>query len=486
MKKFLIVLLCLLLVLGIGGYFGYRYVLDTYLVMDGEFIRRDVTALDLTEDDLAELEKVTELHNLKMLDLRGTSLTTEQYDWLRAELPDCEIRWMIPFQGKRYHQTDSALSISSITPEEMEDLAYFENLTTIDATAMTDLETVMALQDMYPQVEIAYQVAVGGQMLGKDATALTVENADLTELEEKLQYLPAMADITFTGTVPENEAIYGFMQNWPGITCHWDFTFLGMAVSSDTAEIDISGMGMDSMAELEAGLKYFNHLEKVVMCDTGLPSQEIDDLWKRHPETRFIWNVWIGECNLRTDTTAFIPYTFGYTGVASDPNEKLHRDDFAEMKYLVDMVCMDLGHMRPGDISFVSYMPNLEYLLLCDTEIRDISPIANCKKLKYLELFSNSISDFSPLAGCTALEDVNLGFNPIKDISGLYELENLKNIWITGFSLKKEQRQMLEESHPDARIVYATVSAVCDGWRELPNYYKQRDLLGMFYMKDDA
>ena len=63
MKKFLIVLLCLLLVLGIGGYFGYRYVLDTYLVMDGEFIRRDVTALDLTEDDLAELEKVTDLHN---------------------------------------------------------------------------------------------------------------------------------------------------------------------------------------------------------------------------------------------------------------------------------------------------------------------------------------------------------------------------------------------------------------------------------------
>ena len=56
MKKFLIVLLCLLLVLGIGGYFGYRYVLDTYLVMDGETIRRDVTELDLREDDLAELE----------------------------------------------------------------------------------------------------------------------------------------------------------------------------------------------------------------------------------------------------------------------------------------------------------------------------------------------------------------------------------------------------------------------------------------------
>ena len=486
MKKVLIVLLSLLLVLGIGGFIGYRYFQATYLMLEGELVRRDATSLDLTEHHLDELEKVAQLQELQVLDLRGSGLTLEQYDWLRAELPECEILWVIPFQGQYYHQTDSELTLSAITPEEMEQLSYFENLTSIDATAMTDLETVMALQAMYPQVEIAYQVELGGQQLRKGTTSVTVENADLAELNEKLAYLPAVSDITFTGTVPSNEEIYAFSQAWPGITCHWDFTFFGFPVSSDTAELDLSGIAMDSVEELEAGLKYFNGLQKVVMCDTGLPSEEIDALWKRHPETRFIWNVWIGDCNLRTDTTAFIPYTFGYTGVHSDPNEKLHRDDFAEMKYLVDMVCMDLGHMRPGDISFVSYMPNLEYLLLCDTEIRDISPIANCKKLKYLELFSNGISDFSPLAGCTALEDVNLGFNPIKDISSLYELENLKNIWITGFSLTKEQRQMLEESNPDARIVYATVSAVCDGWRELPNYYKQRDLLGMFYMEDDA
>ena len=41
MKKFLVILLCLLIVLGVGGYFGYRYYQDTYLVMDGETITEE-------------------------------------------------------------------------------------------------------------------------------------------------------------------------------------------------------------------------------------------------------------------------------------------------------------------------------------------------------------------------------------------------------------------------------------------------------------
>ena len=78
MKKFLVILLCLLIVLGVGGYFGYRYYQDTYLVMDGETIRRDVTELDLREDDLAELEKVAELKNLKKQKTSISRLKPEQ------------------------------------------------------------------------------------------------------------------------------------------------------------------------------------------------------------------------------------------------------------------------------------------------------------------------------------------------------------------------------------------------------------------------
>lgn len=484
MKKFWIICLCVLLVLGIGGYCGYRYFHNTYLVMDGETIRRDVTELDLREDDLAELEKVAQLQNLKVLDLRGSGLTVAQYDWLREELPDCEIRWMIPFQGQYYHQTDSELILSAITPEEMEQLSYFESLTTVDATAMMDLEAVMALQNMYPQLEVEYQVVIGDQVLPKDAAALTVENADIAELTEKLQYLPAMADITFTGDVPENEAIYALMQAYPGITCHWDFTFFDIPVTSDTEELDLSGIKMESVEELEAGLKYFNNLQKVVMCDTGLSSEEIDALWKRHPEIRFIWNVKIGRFWVRTDATTLMPFQYGYNGTKGI---RLYDRDCTEMKYLVDMVCMDFGHMGITDVSFLAYMPNLEYLIIADTPVTDISAMANLKKLKYLEAFLCHILDVSPLLGCTSLEDVNLCNNPIKDISILGQIESLNNIWISGVNWPYEQKQILNAAKPDATIVYyQDKGSTGKGWRSLDNYFNQRDLLGMWYMSDDG
>lgn len=483
MKKFLVILLCLLIVLGVGGYFGYRYYQDTYLVMDGETIRRDVTELDLREDDLAELEKVAELKNLKKLDLRGSGLTIEQYDWLREELPDCEILWMIPFQGNYYHQTDSELAVCSITPEEMEQLSYFENLTSIDATAMTDLETVMALQAAYPDVEVYYQVQLAGQHYNKETTQLTVENADIAELTENLQYLPNLADITFTGVMPENEGIYNLMQAYPGITCHWDFTFFDIPVTSDTEELDLSGIKMSSVEELEAGLKYFNNLQKVVMCDTGLPSEEIDAMWKRHPETRFVWNVKIGHFTVRTDIIYLMPFQYGYDGLKGF---KLTDKNCMEMKYLVDLICLDMGHMGIKSVEFLRYMPNMQYLIIGDTYVTDISPMENLTQLKFLEAWKCGIRDISPLLGCTSLEDVNLCNNPIQDITILGQIESLNNIWISGVNWPKEQKEVLNAAKPDAKIVYyQNYGSTGEGWRQLDNYYNHRDIMGMFYLDDD-
>ena len=484
MKKFWIIVLVLLVLLGIGGYCGYRYYHTTYLVLDGETLRRDITELDMREDDLVDLEKVAELQNLKILDLRGTGLTSEQYDWLREELPDCEIRWMIPFQGQYYHQTDSELTISAITHEEMGQLAYFEELQAIDATAMTDLEMVMTLKAAYPEVAVIYQVAIAGQVLPMDAASLTVENGDVNELMAQLAYLPQVVDITFTGVTPDNGTIAELKAAYPNITCHWNFTFFGQDVTSDTTEIDLSGIKMGSVEELEAGLQYFNGLQKVVMCDTGLPSEEIDALWKRHPETRFVWNVKIGKFWIRTDATTLMPFQYGYNGTKGI---RLYDKDCTEMKYLVDMVCMDFGHMGIQDVSFLAYMPNLEYLIIADAPVTDISAMANLKKLKYLEAFLCNIYDISPLLGCTALEDINLSNNPIQDITVLGEIETLNNIWISGREWPYEQKQELNAAKPDAKIVYyQDVGSTSKGWRSLDNYFNQRDLLGMWYMSDEG
>lgn len=484
MKKRWIILLLILVVLAAAAFGGYRYFQNTYLVIDGEIYRRDMTEWDLREQNIPEVEEIVQLQNLKKLDLRGSGVTVEQYRQLQAALPECEILWIIPFQGKRYAPEDTELTISEISPEEMEILELFTGLESVDATACTDLEAVMTLMQMYPELEVSYQVQIGSQSLPKDASSLTVENADVQELMTQLKYLPAMTEITFTGTAPEKEAIYELKQAYPEITCHWAFTFFGFDVTSDTTEIDLSGIKMDSVEELEAGLKYFNNLEKVVMCDTGLPSEEIDALWKRHPETRFVWNVKIGRFWIRTDATTLMPFQYGYNGTKGI---RLYDKDCTEMKYLVDMICMDFGHMGIMDVSFLAYMPNLEYLIIADAPVTDISAMANLKKLKYLEAFLCNIRDISPLLGCTALEDVNLSNNPIQDITILGQIESLNNIWISGREWPYEQKQILNAAKPDAKIVYyQDVGSTSKGWRSLDNYFNQRDLLGMWYMSDEG
>ena len=214
-------------------------------------------------------------------------------------------------------------------------------------------------------------------------------------------------------------------------------------IHCDAAELDLSGIPMNSVDTLEAGLKYFNNLQKVVMCDTGLPSEEIDALWKRHPETRFVWNVQIGRFWIRTDATTLMPFQYGYNGTKGI---RLYDKDCTEMKYLVDMVCMDFGHMGIQDVSFLAYMPNLEYLIIADAPVPDISAMANLKKLKYLEAFLCHILDISPLLGCTSLEDLNLGSDAelLEDYRGR-SLLVFSSYWAIDFTCRRNPGLKVKE-----------------------------------------
>ncbi len=514
-KKSFIVIAVLLLLLVV--FFWFR---STYIVLDSGIFRRDAAELDL----------------------RDTDLTVEEYERLTAALPGCQVHWLIPFQGESLDPESRHLRVQSITVEDMAALKYFPNLETIDMRACTDYEAILQVQKMYPDVEIAwlipfqgnalesnsesltvshisdadvemlknfsnlktidarscadlgsilqlqlehpeYQilwtVAIGSHSFDQDTTALEIADADIPQLMERLRYLPHLETVTFTGNIPGNDNILELKTAYPEVTFIWDFPLCGVTVNSNDTEIDLSKIKMTSVDEVENSLKYFNRLERVVMCQCGIPSEEMDALWKRHPDIRFVWSVMIGTKWVRTDETTFMPWKLGF---GRDGNPRMTNAHTKEMKYLVDVMCMDIGHMNITDLSFLNYMPNMEYLLLCSNFTDDISPLANLKKLRYLEMFQNSVTDLSPLAECTALEDLNITYNPFQDVTPLLELENLQNIWISGWMIPEDQLKMLHEAFPDAKIVDDSTRSTAEGWRDLPNYFAQRDLFGLWYM----
>ena len=57
----------------------------------------------------------------------------------------------------------------------------------------------------------------------------------------------------------------------------------------------------------------------------------------------------------------------------------------------------------------------------------------------------------------------------------------LNNLWWRNVKLTDADRQMLREALPDTRIEFFSYSSTGKGWRQLENYFKQRDILGMEY-----
>lgn len=478
-KKIAVILLAVLAVLGTAVYGGIQYFRNHYVVIEDAVYSNQETELDLSGVKHPDYEQICQLTQLEKLNLLNTEASIEEYERLRAALPECRILWQLPFQGRFLELDTKEITVNSLTDEEIDDLHYLTQLQAVDATGCADLERIMKLRQRYPRVQVKYRVPVGDRMLSCTTVNLMVANPDPGEVGEALQYLPDLQKVTFTGKIADRDGILGLEEAYPEITFLWNVEVAGKKFLNTSQEIDLSGVQVEDLEEVAASYPYFDNLEKVILCDCGKTSEELDAFWKKYPQVRVVWSVPIRFFTVRTDITTLMPYQYGCA--------KLSNKDVDSLKYLVDLVCVDFGHMDLTDLSFLEYTPNIEYLIIADSGVRDITPVGHLKKLKYLEMFLNRVQDISALANCTELRDLNMCYNGVTDITPLLELKHLEHLWMKGVNVSGQSLQLLEETFPELTIMISTYnpSSTGNGWRKIPGYYEQRDLLGMWYTNEN-
>lgn len=468
MRKCL-VLLCLILVLLLAGCKEKVTIGQTQYPID-------TTVLDLSGAPLEELDALAQFTELQTLNVSNTGITGKQYDALRAALPNCRIIWTPIFQGKAYPADTTALTAAELTGTEAAELAYFPQLQTLDTTACRNYPLLLALMEEYPRLRMDYVVEFGGQMLTAEATEAVFTDISGEELTVALQLLPNLDSLWLAGELPAAEVLFQLQEAYPDVMIDWSVTICGLMVASDIQELDLSGIAVADVAEVENKLGYLPQLKKVTMCDCGVPNEEMDALNRRYEDIRFIWNVTLGPyITVRTDLTEFIVYTYKY---------KYYLDDEAayNLRYCTDMVCLDLGHNSITNCDFVAFMPNLTYLVIADTQVSDLTPLTGLTNLKYLEAFLCPFTDYTPLATLTGLEDLNIGFTQGEDATALKQMTWLKRLWWSRCKLSMEQREALKEALPNTQFVTNQSSSTGGGWRTSQNYYDMRDMLGMHYM----
>ena len=267
--------------------------------------------------------------------------------------------------------------------------------------------------------------------------------------------------------------IYALREAHPDMEITWAQDFYGQHPATDVTELDISDTAPASIQEVEALAAYFPQLEKLIMCNTGFENEDMAAYRDRvRDQYKVVWMVQIGAMEVRTDETSFMP---------GKGNKPVRNGQTYNMRYLEDLIVVDIGHQGIQDLDWVVGTPHLKYLIVADGGPSNIEPLSCLKELIYLEVFGTGLRDATPLIGCTALQDLNVCRTPV-EIDGLTQMPWLKNLWISSCGLTAQERETLSAALPNTRIEYFADHPVANGWRKLPNYYAMRDALDMWYM----
>ena len=472
----------------------------------------------LTDEDVATLDYFTRLKTVEA----QKCTDYPQLAALTARRPEVTVEYAVTIDGREYPQDTAVVSISGITEEEINLLTYLPELTAVTAVGCRTPEQMTRLRDFCQEKGLSF-----GLRFGTKTYPDTVEELDVTGVTdgelELLQLLPELKTLHLKNPEADPETVAQLRSTYPKADISWEVEIAGVSFPDDTKEVDLSAVLESSTAQtttataagtqtavgaqtttktqtttgaatgtqstketqstapavtlnledLEKKMSYLSDAKQVFLGKCGLDNEELAALRERVRDSyKLVWTVQLGKkLTARTDDTTFMP-------VREHVYYFLDEDAY-NLRYCEDMLCVDVGHMGLTNIDFVKGMPHLQILILAHNgQLQDISPISSCKELIFLELDWSAVKDFTPLVGCTSLEDLNIGLT-YPSVEPLMQMTWLKNLWM----VDRGGAYQLSQALPDTKIVSSADVTVGAGWRNLPNYYKMRDMLGMEYMR---
>lgn len=441
--------------------------------------------------------------NADVLDLRKKNLSEEKYSQISQALPECNVLWSVPFQNQRVDSTSKKITVTSLSPADLDALRYFTELTVLDGSACPDTELLVAAQERYPSAKVLFKVNVDGQILDQDTQSVKLNN--LTgEDAKKLSWLPVLSNVDATGcsdlallaeladlhpewnlqfdviaggvkysgdsrnvtvsniTTEElalltkglrgletlrlenpkapGEQILALRESNPNCKLSWSLTLGTNTFEDDATEVEINKVKLQSIDEAKAIAAYFPKLERLVLIDTELDDELISQFRdEMRQQFKVVWKLYIGKKSVAMSDDTWF--------FPTQQKDFYFQDSVShKLRYLEDCIAVDVGD-QPNlkNVEWAAYMPKLQYLILAHTNVQDISALANCKELVFLELDLDAVrvNDLSPLLECKKLVDLNLG-GTSADYKPLLQMTWLEHLWWNGSS--GEARNALQQA----------------------------------------
>lgn len=459
-RKFLPLALCLLMILSLFCGCAQDENAEPTIPRFG-FLRKKAEMLTVAavEEDFELLEDCV---NLQHLDLTGSTCYDLILEYMKNH-PNVEVVYTAPLGRLTLSnsETQAALEPETYDISSLKNqLKYLPNLTglSLPKTCLT-AEELSSLQASFPHLQITYSVALMGTEYLPDVTSAdfaAASSGDLAQIADRLSLLPELTDVTLSERLTM-EDVKQMMEQFPNITFNYTFELFGQTLSTATEKAEYKDVKIGNSGEdqIRAALDIMPKCTYLKLENCGLDNEVLASIQADYPETKIAWRVHFGgQYSLMTDETTLRTVY----GVENSHNEIL--------KYCTSLKYIDMGHNTTlTDISFASYMPDLEILILSGSSIKNVDPLANCKNLVFLEMANcYALEDISALKTCESLRFLNIGFSKVTDLTPIEDLP-LERFICLGPQMDKETQTTFEESHPDCWVRFTGQNPLSLGWK---------------------
>lgn len=428
-----------------------------------------------------ELYLLDSYPNLKSVDLTGSDCYSTILDYMEKH-PGIDVTYAVDFGGGVIGNSATQATLEAGTYEFellLENLQYLPNLEVLSLPGITlHTEQMDALVEAYPELSFDYAVTILGQTYSQDITELDLTGLtsdQVTDVAPRLGLLTHLTDVELSSDL-RIEDVATLQDAAPRITFHYSFTLFGKTISTadETVEFKNQSIGNEGEAEIRRVLPILDNCTRFVLDNCGIDSEVLAGIREDFRDgPKVVWRVYFGvdgRYNALTDTDT-IRAVYNVTDSTCGP-----------MKYCEDVKYMDIGHNETlTDLSFVSYMPNIEVLIASGSAVKTLEGFENCKKLTWLELaYCYKLESVEPLAECESLTYLNICYSKVTDYMPLETLP-LKRFMCLSPKASTEQQNLFVEIHPKPdciTVFYGYSNPYGYGWRYDDNgktfneYYK--------------
>ena len=502
-------LLVILLIAGVGVFAASRY----YMVLGGHFYRKDVTELDVRGEDISaeryeelreqmpdaqifwdvplscgsfdaaaksislssftaeDVELLGYFTGLESVDATAADLTAEDFRTLQDALPGCAVRWSVPVGSERFPSDAEEITLAALSEEDLDQLDHFENLKKVDARGCADYDAILALREARPDLELLWQVPLGGASYPQDTAEIRLDDPSVTAeaLSAALAYLPEVTAVDAPKNSWTDAEKKTLLSDWPEIAFKWPVKIAGKEYDGTETEIDLSGTALAAkdLEDLRDNGSFLPGLTRVDLTGTGVSPEDVLPVKEALPDTDFVFDFELYGVKINT-MDEFIDFTgksmespdkvesilplmpnlakvdMSDCGISDEDMDALNKrhdnvrfvwtmhitrynirtDDVGfigsmehygafdantirKLIYCEDMICLDLGHRIPFD---------------------DLSFLYEMPQVKYLVLADCRTYDISPIGSLKNLIYLEMIISYATDLTPLTECPNLVDV----------------------------------------------------------